>query len=155
MRYYSHPRAFAQAFCIISTSFIFHNSALANPAQRRAETTCEPSLLLKPHLVHLPSRLLSIAHPLTLSYLSAASITSSSSGSASAAITTLSGTVDPDLVPSTISSAAPSASATNGASTLPDITFPRCTTGEVQEAYRPFCLPVNGTDKYPGNSYYG
>ncbi|MCJ1353176.1 MAG: hypothetical protein MMC33_003161 [Icmadophila ericetorum] len=67
--------------------------------------------------------------------------------SAPAAATTTS--IDPDQVSTSVSLVTGSASATS----VPHTSVPDCTPEAVGE-YPPFCLPLNGTDKYPNEQYY-
>ena len=64
--------------------------------------------------------------------------------------TATSSSIDPDQVSSSVSLATGSASAT----AVPHTSVPGCVSEAVGD-YPPFCLPLNGSDKYPNEQYYG
>ena len=97
---------------------------------------------------------------LIASSITAAATVSVPSTTASAALTTLTGTSDADLVPSTVSYSP--VSTILGASPSAQSTYPPLPDGErcthdiaVKSPFPPFCQPLNGSDKYPDQRYYG
>lgn len=68
----------------------------------------------------------------------------------STTVTATSSSIDPDQVSSSVSLATGSASAT----AVPHTSVPDCVPEAVGD-YSPFCLPLNGSDKYPNEQYYG